>query len=737
MGIASLFRRGAAPGAQHPHPPSRPAPSTRLPPCIPAGLAGRTIPVVQVEDLIEHHAELIEALRTTAQLAREDFSALVVPTLRNLADHFQLLPASEEEHHSDLGGAFRHSIEVAIHAARLSFSKDLTGRAQQERSVIAHAMRVTLVLGALMHDAGKPATDIEVHGTVGKDRVPWFPYRESLTAWATRLGIAEYDIDWIPSRYKRHEIATGMFLLRLVDRRVIEFITDRAGRHAMNHLLACLGALDTYSVVAELVQEADHATSLADLKAARTQRRGAEAGHRADRMISVVREYVAAGRWRLNTPGGWIWLLDTGLFLTWPVGWTHILSVLREREEKGYPDDPAVALDWLIKRGLAVTCFVPGEGERNLSFFAPATLQSKVGNAMVLSGVRLSSLAHVFGENIPPQADRDLLHEVKVGRMPYSGVTLPTGLMEGAAPAPAPAAAPGSPPTAPDPAPETTGEAPPPTRATAAAPAPVARPEARPEGGSAVPEAVEMATTWLREETAKGGIILREIIGRLIARTDAALQWGVNASVWRDRLVLAWPDAIEGLGMEPKDALRGLIEFGVLHQEAMRGLDGFTHKVRIGKTEIQAIALKEAASKRLLPLVEWYVARAGQAPTVGTSPPEPASGAAPPPATAPAPPAQPSRPSTEAHSTHEAPDAALARDFLVWFTRGRALDAPFDETMVFAEYAKLANQKIRVVRRALLAGVQPVVTLAPGGEPARLNPTNPFVAELAGRTARA
>jgi hypothetical protein len=570
MSITRLFRRGARPSAEPSGRAVSTGQTTTLKPTIPMGPAGRTIQVIDPEHLVIHHAELLDTLRSAATLTKDEFAELVMPTVRNLAEHLQLLPSSEQEHHSDLGGGFRHCIEVAIAAVRLSYSRDLTARAKESRSTLEQCMRVTLIMAALLHDAGKPVTDMEIVALCNGERVTWCPYLESLTAWATRHQLGEFEVEWVPGRHKRHEAFTGMFGLRLIHRSVLCFIEERGAGLAMQHLWeGAIGNLDGHSVVKDLVKEADRETSLADLRASRSTRRGAEEGHRADRILALIQENLASGKWRFNEQGGWIWLLDRGLFLTWPVAWMHLLNELRERDEKGYPSDPDAIVAWLIGRGLSTPFFCPGEGNRNLWFFAPSMLRTRVGSATVLSGVRISDVELIFGKQIPSSVDEDQYPEVVAGRIEYQGAQLPAGLISGQRNSSGSPKQSGS---------QSTGESGK-TKGEKSKPAAsktisetvqpslsidadedIHEPIEAEDDPNVQSSAAETATAWLMSETTKGRLIVREMMYRLVSPKDKALQWGKNAAVWRDRLAMAWPDAVNGLGMDAKDALQGLIE---------------------------------------------------------------------------------------------------------------------------------------------------------------------------------
>lgn len=181
---------------------------------------GDAIPVVPRRDVVHAHAHLLEQLREELRHTRDQFARLISPTVDRLAGWLHLLPASEEHHHSEVGGAFRHALEVAVEALRLAYTKDLGELAQQNRMEIVERQRVALCMASLVHDAGKPITDLTVVASQGQ----WAPLLEPLATWAQREGVSEYSIRWVPGRHKAHERFTLLGAQRLIAEDALSYI---------------------------------------------------------------------------------------------------------------------------------------------------------------------------------------------------------------------------------------------------------------------------------------------------------------------------------------------------------------------------------------------------------------------------------------------------------------------------------------------------------------------------------
>lgn len=615
---------------------------------------GLSVPIIDPDALIAHHQEGLAKLRESAALTKEDFEAFVMPTLRNLAAFLQLLPSSERDHHSDLGGGFRHAIEVAALAIRDSFARDLTGRAMERRLEVMEGMRVALLLAALLHDCGKPVTDMTVTG-VGLDAPAWCPFTETLAEWMYHHGLDNYQIEWAPGRHKKHEAYTGLIGARLLDDAAARFIATRTGVRGMTALWeAAIGQSEAGNVLCDLVKEADNKASLDDLKANRATRTGGEESHRADRFVAIIKENLASLTWRYNLAGGWLWHLDSGFFLTWPIAKEHVLKALSEKGETGYPSDPDVLAEWLIGRGLATRFYQPGRGNRTVWPFAPKIIQTRAGSATLLEGIRIADIELVFGDSVPSNVDTDLWPDIRAGRIQHTGIridlkprgTTEQGAHEGSGGEKADAGGSGIQSSRQDNG--KGGGDPPPTQA---APAETGAKEAdskgagskgRPRspgkedqaptrtegrgpgsgaGGGGLPGQVKDASDWLKAETSMGRVILRDVMARLVSRKDKTLEWGRNAALWRDRLVLAWPEAVADMGVEPRSALSALAADGLLYQDSFRGADGLVQEVAVGGEQMKVVAIKEAVTLTLTPLVHHYcVEQAAPAATPAAAP---------------------------------------------------------------------------------------------------------------------
>ena len=118
------------------------------------------------------------------QIKRVRVSKYLLPVITNVAHFVHLLPASQDDHHQGYGGLFTHSLEVAFEAANLA-KNTIFDRVSPPKEIQWNRRRWILicVLAGLVHDIGKPYTDLEV--TTGPD--------EGGKSWKKSLPL----LDWL------------------------------------------------------------------------------------------------------------------------------------------------------------------------------------------------------------------------------------------------------------------------------------------------------------------------------------------------------------------------------------------------------------------------------------------------------------------------------------------------------------------------------------------------------------
>ncbi len=311
------------------------------------------LPYVPVEAILESQDALVSQLQQVSGLRRDTFDRLLIPVLRALADWIQLLPASEQHHHCGAGGLFRHSLEVAVLAGRLAdsviFASDVSPMQRKECEV---RWRAAVVVAGLLHDVGKPLSDLVVSDAAGSQR--WQPLLESLSDWTQRHALEQYYLHWRVGRGKAHEQQGLLLVPRLVPTAFLAWLTE-PGQDMLQSMLLAIACLDPENKVSRLILEADRLSVSQDLAPERVDHR--ESVNQLplyQRMLGAMRRLLLQGQWQVNVAGGRVWVLAEGVFIVWGGAAADIHEALTGDAIQGVPRDEDFLADELLDRGLAI-----------------------------------------------------------------------------------------------------------------------------------------------------------------------------------------------------------------------------------------------------------------------------------------------------------------------------------------------------------------------------------------------
>lgn len=290
-------------------------------------------------------SELIEHIRGVLGYTPGEFDRWVSPILYRYAAFVHVLPASAHHHHRGAGGLWRHSLEVALSAAQGSesilFSLDAP---PDRRRALESRWRLAAMLAGLLHDAGKPFSDVTVSDSEG--RQVWSPYLENLADWTVQHQIERYFIQWPHRSHKRHEPFALLGLPRILAQETADYLAA-FGPEPLARLLETLTAQTPDQPLARLVQQADQNSVSLDLK-----QNGL--GTAVEQyVLALIRRLLHAGRWSVNTADAKVWHLRQGAFLDWEQGFADLRAVIRLDQVPGVPQDSERMADYLIERGIA------------------------------------------------------------------------------------------------------------------------------------------------------------------------------------------------------------------------------------------------------------------------------------------------------------------------------------------------------------------------------------------------
>ncbi|UJJ60419.1 MobH family relaxase [Rhodanobacter denitrificans] len=470
---------------------------------------GQAVPAVPPAILLESQRELIDDLQRASGMSHEDFQKLLLPAIESYAAYVHLLPASEAHHHCGQGGLLRHGIECAFYAAlKCESAVFALDHPPSTRKHLEPRWRAAAMLGAMLHDTGKPLVDV---GAIdGTGDLLWNPHTGSLYAWIEQHRLEYYQIHWRPgARHKRHEAFTPALVYRIVPATTMDWLGDYNGQEAVDAMMMALsGSSDPRNPLAAIIKSADSASVSRDIQDARTrQAAGGQGGSRgvAARIVRAIHDKIEIGEWIVNSVDAGIYRTTEGLLVAFPAVAVKAIQALRDAGETSIPNEPMKVLEILNDHGF-LKPNVQADGTTYMTWQAHVTVTDRGQSIQVpVTGMLFTREELIPNAIVPPAALHVQLLDPKgnvVGGTPAPAA--PTA-PDNAAAEVQPAATTGSTPSAEPPAGPTPAGSPPPAGTTpaadplAATPAPIASSTA--SGESADPGALRTAAP---RATAKG-----------------------------------------------------------------------------------------------------------------------------------------------------------------------------------------------------------------------------------------
>ena len=594
-------------------------------------------PAVPLEAILHENSERIEALRQATGVPDEHYTKHYRPVIENCAKAFHLLPASESHHHRTTGGLFAHSLETAYWA--LIRAEDVLVAGQElprKRRLIETRFRFGAFLAGLLHDAGKPLSDLVVTNRSGEQQ--WSPLNVYLMDWLRDARLDEYYVTWREGRHKHHEGLSLQMALRIVPDTEWVWISE-AGPELLSELQSAIAGMETQTTnrFRALVQGADQASVSANLRAmgqtGDTSGAG-PAGFPVERLIiDAMRRLIKDGSWTVNTDGGRVWIMDNGAYVVWPQGAAEVIERLLQDGVRGVLRDPDLLADMLIERSLATRTTA---GHRTWHI-RPEILTRRLPG-IYLRAIRLDP-ALLFAVPPPPTAGT-IGQDGSAAKNPHVAAdTVPT-------PSPAPAQQPERPVpqiTAPPRQPAIAEPAASPTVATVQkyVPEVVLPLESSPTTEAHDVDHLAQATVYM---------LSHGIAGQVLSTLAQDLRSGSRNfgkdAIWLPDgcMALAWPQAIAAYGMESRDALVCMQDADWLIPDPVNPLRKISEISGFAGGARKAVTLNNTVSRHMRALVEHGTA----APSLDSSKPvQPA-------ASIPATPPKPSAPTNPADARQDA-----------------------------------------------------------------------------------
>lgn len=307
----------------------------KAPPSAPAGPSKQGFIQPSVgQDLLAlpRRQKLIENIWQRTSLSREQFASLYRDPLERYADLVQQLPASENHHHAYPGGLLDHGLEIVAYALKIRQNYLLPiGAPPESQAAQAEAWSAAVAYGALLHDLGKIAVDIEV---VLEDGKPWHP-------WHGRIE-KPYRFRYVKGRdYQLHGVASALVYFQVLPPHALDWLSGY--RELWSSLIFVLaGQYQHAGVLGEMIVQADQA-SVAQELGANPQRAIEAPKNTIQRQLADGLRTLVMEKFKLNQPNGPSdgWLTQDALWLVSKPASDQLRALMLSQGVEGIPTSNA------------------------------------------------------------------------------------------------------------------------------------------------------------------------------------------------------------------------------------------------------------------------------------------------------------------------------------------------------------------------------------------------------------
>lgn len=301
------------------------------------------LPIESAHSLLaaEHRRQLLDRIWQYTALSHAQFIQLYLNPIHRYAEQVQQLPASETHHHAYLGGMLDHGLELVACSLKLRQSYLLpTGAAPEDQAAQTDAWSAGIAYGALLHDIGKIAVDLQVERQNGG---LWHPWQGPLDQ--------PYRFRYIKGRdYHLHGAAAGLLYTQILDRPILDWLSGFPALWA-SLLYVLAGQYERAGVLGELVMQADRVSVAQNTGGNPSKALQAPIHSLQHHLISGLRHLVQHDL-KLNQPGAAGWLTQDALWLVSKTVTDKLRAYLLSQSIEGIPSSNIAVFDELQSHGL-------------------------------------------------------------------------------------------------------------------------------------------------------------------------------------------------------------------------------------------------------------------------------------------------------------------------------------------------------------------------------------------------
>lgn len=553
----------------------------------------------KADAVLATQTDLIRRLKLLAGLPAQDFDRLYGDVLRSLAQHVDLLPASESGTHMGAGGLFRLALEIGFFSRQASEAILFAGRAGVElRRDLEPRWRYATFLAGLCCELHRPLSKMIV---VTESGAEWPVHRMGLGEWLESVGSSRYFVRWVKEGDSFAGGSATLLATKIIPESSLQYLQEG---HP-NIIPAMLDAM-----VADVTKNKDNqiAEILGRMRRKVVERDQVLAPQNYGKLsvgtqlephlVDAMRQLVSSGVWTVNIKRSRLWLGKDGLFIVWRTAAKEIIELLERGAVSGIPRDATTIAEVLLRAGVLVA-------DKTGDIYWKIKTPLSEGELVAVKLANPETLLVALEEDPPAAVEQQLA----VGNKQESAQKAPTA-PAASPPDPAPSAPsqsvskePGDPPEAAS-APETPppAQAAPPSSASDSnnrSPAKQGRGKPLPEemAPGAIPPVPEIQPAVLPEDVAKrmtGGV--RAVVAQVL-KDYCSGELQATTSVSDDGLAISL-EHMGGYGVDLPKVIAELHGLGWLHIDPANPKKKI-HMAQIGGAAVQSVVFKRQVAQDL------------------------------------------------------------------------------------------------------------------------------------------
>ena len=306
------------------------------------------------EQLLNIHQHVISVIDSNTRLSQMHFDMYYRKTIANYAALVQAFPASEYHHHSYPTGLIEHSLDVAraavVYARKFLFTE--TG-VESEMEEFLDVFMFACFTAALLHDAGKVVTDLDVVYFNDKNQIcAWLPFGESQLKEGTR-----YKWRYNSVRNKlAHESAAPTLVQTIVPFEGIYWIRSRTPRLWQEWLHTIAGRNQFGGDIGKVIEYCD-SYSVQKSMSGKSSKDGQNTNTRhtlSERFVIAFRQLIESGALPLNRKGAGAWLKDDFIYFVSQRAVEAAIPLVKNAGGTGIPNKDVTIFSLLCDGGVAL-----------------------------------------------------------------------------------------------------------------------------------------------------------------------------------------------------------------------------------------------------------------------------------------------------------------------------------------------------------------------------------------------